>query len=132
MVVKLVVSGFLATLVTLPILSYIIFFILAKKWTKHHRRSVHIAMDLSTIFFIVSVHYLIIIIWNLHLFWMILLFILVIACSVVIAHYKVNQELVFEKLLKGFWRLNFLCFFCAYLLLFLYGVISRIVIAIMV
>jgi Protein of unknown function (DUF3397) len=124
--VNLVVSGLLATLVTLPILSYILIFIGAKKWTKNHRRSVHTAMDLSTVFFIVSVHYLIIAIWNQHLFWMIMLIVLTIACVVVIVHYKVKQEIVFKKVLKGFWRLNFMCFFVTYILLFLYGVIARI------
>lgn len=119
-------SGLVATLVTLPILSYMIIFIVAKKWTKNHRRSVQIAMDLSTIFFIISVHYLILAIWDKHLFWMILLIVLAIACCVVIVHYKVNQEIVLEKVLKGFWRLNFMCFFCVYSLLFVYGVISRI------
>ena len=64
---ELVLSGLVATLVTLPILSYMIIFIMAKKWTKNHRRSVQIAMDLSTIFFIVSVHYLILAIWDKHL-----------------------------------------------------------------
>lgn len=126
-VVELVVSWVVATLVTLPIIGYIIVFIVAKKWTKNHRRSVQMAMDLSTIFFIVSVHYLILAIWDKHLFWMILLMVLAIACSVVVVHYKMNQEIVFEKVLKGFWRLNFMCFFCVYSFLFIYGVISRIV-----
>lgn len=123
---ELVVSSFVATLVMLPILSYIIIFIVAKKWIKNHRRSVQMAMDISTIFFIVSVHYLILAIWDKHLFWIILLIVLTIACCVVIVHYKVNQEIKFEKVLKGFWRLNFICFFCVYSLLFIYGVISRI------
>ncbi len=129
---EFVLSGLVATLVTLPILSYMVIFIVAKKWTKNHRRSVQIAMDLSTIFFIVSVHYLTLAIWDKHLFWMILLIVLAIACCVVIVHYKVNQEIVFEKVLKGFWRLNFMCFFCVYFLLFVYGVISRILMVVTV
>ena len=127
-----VLSGLVATLVTLPILSYMIIFIVAKKWTKNHRRSVQIAMDISTILFIVSVHYLTIAIWEKHLFWMILLIVLAIACCVVVVHYKVNQEIVFKKVLKGFWRLNFMCFFCVYFLLLVYGVISRILMVVTV
>ena len=123
---ELVVSGLMATLVTLPIISYVVFFIVAKQLTKNHRRAVRIAMDLSTVFFIFSVHYLIIAIWNKHLFWLVMLFILTIACSVVLVHYKVNQEINFEKVLKGFWRLNFVCFFCMYFLLFFVGIITRI------
>ncbi len=124
---EFVVSGLVATLVMLPILSYLIVFIVAKKWTKNHRQSVQIAMDLSTILFIVSVHYLILTIWNKHLFWLILLIVLCIACCVVIVHYKVNKEIVLKKVLRGIWRLNFMCFFCVYFLLFIFGVISRIV-----
>lgn len=123
---KLVVSGLIATLVTLPIISYVIFFIVAKQLTKNHRRAVRMAMDLSTVFFIFSVNYLIMAIWNKHLFWLIMVFILTIACSVVLVHYKVNQEIVFEKVLKGFWRLNFVCFFGMYVLLCFIGIITRI------
>jgi hypothetical protein len=125
-VVELVVSSLVAALVTLPLLSYFLIFILAKKWTKNHRRSVGMAMDLSTFFFIFSVHYLILAIWDKHLFWMTILVILTIACSVVIVHYKVKQEILFQKVLKGFWRLNFICFLFVYFLLCLYGIVARI------
>jgi hypothetical protein len=125
-VVELVVSIFVATLVTLPILSYIVAFIVAKQWTNNHRRSVQIAMDVSTVFFISSVHFLIIEIWDKHLLWLIMLIVLVLGCCVVLVHYKVKQEIIFGKVLKGVWRLNFACFSFVYCLLFFYGVIARI------
>jgi len=124
--VEFVVSAFVATFVTLPILGYIVFFTVAKQMTKNHRRSVRIAMDLSTIFFIFAVNYLITVIWNKQLFWVLMLIVLTIACTVVLVHYKVKQEIVFSKVLKGVWRLNFACFFCTYCALVLYGLFTRI------
>lgn len=131
-IVELIVSSFIATLVMLPILSYMIFFITAKQLTKNHRRSVHIAMDFSTVFFIFSVHYLIIVIWNKHLFWLLMLFVLLVACTVALIHYKVKQEIVFKKVLKGCWRLNFASFFCIYVLLSVVGVLIRIFTVVMI
>jgi hypothetical protein len=121
-----VISGIAATLVTLPIISYLIFFIITKQSTGNHRRSVQLAMDLSTILFIFSVHYLIVTIWNKPVLWLLLLIMISIACTVVVVHYKVKGEIVFKKVFKGFWRLNFAFFFLAYLLLATYGIISRI------
>ena len=95
------VSSLAAIFITLPFIGYVIFFISAKQFTRNHKRSVQFAMDMSTLFFVLSVHYLIVTIW-------------------------VKGEIIFQKVLKGFWRVNFAFFFCAYLLLFSIGFITRI------
>ncbi|RFU71167.1 DUF3397 domain-containing protein [Peribacillus saganii] len=121
-----VFSWLAATFVTIPLLGYIVFFIIAKQITKNHRRSVHLSMDFSTLLFIISVHYLIQAIWGHSLIWLLLLIMLAVASTVVIAHYKVKQEIIIRKVFKGFWRVNFLLFFCIYFCLVIYGMISRI------
>lgn len=121
-----ILSSFIATLVTIPILGYLLVFIIAKQITKKHKRSVHIALDTSTLLFILSVHYLILVIWNKSFFPYILLLIISIAIVFVIIHWKVKQEINILQVFRGFWRFNFLLFFTAYAVLFLYGLIFRV------
>ena len=120
------VSSLAAIFITLPFIGYIIFFISAKQFTRNHKRSVQFAMDMSTLFFVLSVHYLIVTIWDIHIFWVIMLIMIANAFVVVLVHYQVKGEIIFQKVLKGFWRVNFAFFFCAYLLLFSIGFITRI------
>ncbi|MFD4815341.1 DUF3397 domain-containing protein [Peribacillus butanolivorans] len=120
------VSSLAAIFITLPFIGYILFFIGAKQFTGNHRRSVQFAMDMSTLLFVLSVHYLIITIWDIHILWVIMLIMIVNAFVVVLVHYKVKEEIIFQKVLKGFWRVNFAFFFCAYLLLFSIGLITSI------
>ena len=54
------VSSIIATFVTIPIFGYIIVFIVSKLLTKKHRKSVGIALDVTTLLLIICVHYLII------------------------------------------------------------------------
>ncbi|MGX2959154.1 DUF3397 domain-containing protein [Peribacillus sp. JNUCC 23] len=119
-------SSVAATFITMPILAYIIFFIAMKQVTGNHRRSVHVAMDISTLLFMFSVHYLIVAIWDRHIIWILLLAMIAIACMVVVVHYRVKGEIIFQKVLRGFWRLNFAFFFCVYFVLLLYGITTRV------
>jgi hypothetical protein len=120
-----VVSSIAAVFITLPLAAYIILFIGTKMITKNHRRSVRISMDISTVFFIFSVSYLIHAIWGQFLIWLILIVMIGLAALVVVVHYKVKQEIDIHKVLRGFWRLNFAFFFCAYLLLMMVGLAIR-------
>ncbi|SIQ77845.1 Protein of unknown function [Peribacillus simplex] len=121
-----VVSNLAAIFITLPFVGYLLFFISAKQFTGNHRRSVQFAMDMSTLLFILSVHYLIITIWDKQILWVIMLIMIINAFVVVLVHYKVKEEIIFHKVLKGFWRVNFAFFFAAYLLLFSIGIITSI------
>ncbi|MFJ7468913.1 DUF3397 domain-containing protein [Peribacillus frigoritolerans] len=121
-----VVSSLAAIFITLPFVGYILFFIGAKQFTGNHRRSVQFAMDMSTLLFVLSVHYLIITIWDMQILWVIMLIMIINGFVVVLVHYKVKEEIIFHKVLKGFWRVNFAFFFAAYLLLFSIGIITSI------
>lgn len=119
-------SNFAAALVTLPILGYILIFVISKQITKKHRRAVHIALDGSTLLFIISVHYLIVTIWNISLLWVILLIIMLIGVIVALLHWKFKQEIDYQKVFRGFWRFNFLVFFSAYTVLLIIGIIQSV------
>lgn len=125
-----VISSIIATFVTIPLLGYIIVFVISKLLTKNHRKSVKIAIDITTLLFVISDYYFIKAIWGISLFWLILLIMVIIAIAFVVAHWKINHEIHFIKVFKGFWRFNFLFFGFIYILLLIYGLILRIIMAV--
>jgi hypothetical protein len=119
-------SSIIASFVTIPLLGYIIVFVISKCITKKHQKSVRIALDFTTSFLIIAVHYYITAIWGISLLWVIFIVMILVAILFVIIHWKTKHEIDFVKVLKGFWRFNFLLFSCAYFLLLIYGLISRV------
>ncbi|MDQ0273900.1 DUF3397 domain-containing protein [Cytobacillus purgationiresistens] len=119
-------ASVIATFITLPMLGYLIVFVITKQVTKQHKRSVSAALDVSTLLLIISVHYLIISIWKQSLLWVILLLLLFTAIIFVISYWKIKQEIDFLRIFKGFWRANFLIFFTAYIILTLIGIFQRV------
>ncbi|EIJ81604.1 hypothetical protein PB1_01635 [Bacillus methanolicus PB1] len=121
-----VFSAVIATIVTIPLLGYLIVFIISKQLTRNHRRSVHLAIDVSTLLLIVSVHYITVVIWEKSFLGIIFITILMTGIIFVIIHWKTKEEIIFLQLFKGIWRFNFLLFFSAYIVLVLYGLIQRV------
>jgi hypothetical protein len=126
--VSTIVSHIITLFFMVPILGYILLFILFKIFTKNHRKSVHRALDYSTVLFIMSVHFLLLTIWGKSMFWLILLIMSCIGIMFVIIHLRAKGEIEILKVLKGFWRFNFLLFFFAYIGLVFFGLIQRVAI----
>lgn len=120
------ISTVAAGFVTVPLAGYLIIFIVSKHLTKNHRRSVHRAIDFTTLLFIIAVHFLITIIWGKSFLWLIMLILIVLALTFVVIHWKYRQEIDFPRVFRGFWRFNFLLFFFAYLILILLGLFQRV------
>lgn len=120
-------SNIAAAFVTIPILGYILIFVISKTITKKHRLAVRIAIDWSTLLFIISVHYLIIAIWKISLLWVLLLLIILIGVVVAVLHWKLKEEIDYQKVFRGFWRFNFLIFFSLYTILLIIGLVQSIV-----
>ena len=118
-------ASLFATLVTLPLLTMVVIYFISRKITRSNKKSFHYAIDFSTVFFILAVHYLIVTIWDKSLFLILTSILLIIGIFIIIVQYKVREELDFTRVAKGFWRLNFLLFFVAYFCLSLYGIIKR-------
>jgi hypothetical protein len=120
-----ILSSIISIFFTIPFLGFMIVFFVTNFVTKNTRKSVHKALDSTTILFIISVHFLIVTIWGKSLIWLIILVMIVIAIVFVFVHWKVKQEIILKKVMKGFWRFNFLLFLLAYITLTLYGLIHR-------
>ncbi|CAG9619813.1 DUF3397 domain-containing protein [Sutcliffiella rhizosphaerae] len=118
-------ASLLATVVSIPVLALLLFYTLARFVTKSNRRSFHFAIDSSTIIFIISVHFLIIIIWQQSMLWIILTVLLGVATLMVIGNYLIKEEINVKRVFKGFWRVNFLLFFFSYFFLSIFGVMKR-------
>ncbi|WP_428908749.1 DUF3397 domain-containing protein [Niallia sp. Krafla_26] len=127
-----VISSIIATFVTIPLIGYIIVFVISKLITRQHRKSVKIAIDVTTLLLVIAVHYFILAIWDISLFWVILLFMIVVAIVFVFTHWKLKHEIHFAKVFKGVWRFHFLFFGLVYLLLLVYGLVIRISMAVSV
>ncbi|MCL6570692.1 MAG: DUF3397 domain-containing protein [Bacillus sp. (in: Bacteria)] len=121
-----VLASVLTIFLTFPFLGIILIFFVIKQVTNNTRKSVHKALDYTTILFIISVHFLIVTIWGKSLFWLIVLFMIFIAMLFVFVHWKLKGEIVLKKVFKGFWRFNFIFFFLTYITLTLYGLIERV------
>ncbi|WP_066289425.1 DUF3397 domain-containing protein [Bacillus sp. FJAT-29937] len=116
----------IATFITIPLLGYFLVFIICKQVTRQHKQSVHMALDVSTFLFIISVHYLILAIWEQSFLWVIFLSLLVLAIIFVLLHWKIKHEINLPLVFKGFWRFNFLVFFIAYIVLMVIGLIQSV------
>ncbi|WP_312469187.1 DUF3397 domain-containing protein [Neobacillus sp.] len=118
-------SSVLTVFFTLPFTGSILVYFFIKLMTKNTRKSMYKALDYTTILYIISVHFLIVTIWGKSLFWLIILIMILIAMMFVLVHWKVKEEIVLKKVMKGFWRFNFIVFFLTYISLTFYGLIYR-------
>ncbi|WP_419888568.1 DUF3397 domain-containing protein [Neobacillus niacini] len=118
------ISSIITIFLTVPLLGFIMIYVLNKLLTNNTRKSFHKALDYSTLLFIVAVHFLLLTIWGKSFFGLILLILLVIAMIFVVIHWKIKGEIILSKVFKGFWRFNFLIFFLAYVSLTIFGILQ--------
>ncbi len=118
-----ILSWIIATFVTLPLVSYIIIFVAVKQMKKDHFLAVNWAVNGSTLFFILSVHFLIITIWDVSFLWAIIVFLILLAMTVIIVHHRIKGEIRLQKVFRGFWRLCSLTFITAYCTLVVIGLV---------
>lgn len=119
-------SGVLATIITIPLLGFILFFIILRSLVEKKKRAFQYSVDMTTFFLIFSVNYLGQVIFNVSFVSYILIFILFIAIIFLFLQWKVNEEVKFFKVVKGVWRVNFLFFLVFHLGLTVYGLTIRI------
>jgi hypothetical protein len=120
-----ILTSVISIFFTVPVLGFIVVFFLSKLLTKNSRKSVHIALDYTTVLFIISVHFLLVTILGKSYFWLIILIIIMSGMIFSVVHWKIKGEIIFNKVLKGVWRFNFLFFFIVYIALTLFGLIER-------
>ena len=115
-------SSLTAIFIIIPILFFILVYAIIKKITGNHRRARNIAINLTTVVLIFSVHYLILSILKKSMLWVIILFILITGALFTLYHWKKHNEIIYSKIIIGVWRLNFLLFAFCYIVLFIYGI----------
>ncbi|MGO4887885.1 DUF3397 domain-containing protein [Anaerobacillus sp. MEB173] len=120
------ISGFVATIITIPLFGWYLVYIVCVKISHNKRYSVKLATDVTTFLFILAVYFIAYEIWQKSFLWLILIIILLVASMFTIIHWKVKNEINTLKLIKGIWRFNFLLFLIGYLLLCSYGLIMKI------
>ncbi|GIN83808.1 hypothetical protein J6TS2_01940 [Heyndrickxia sporothermodurans] len=119
-------SWVIAILITVPLVGYLLSFIIVKQVTKNHRKAVAISIDITTFILIVSVHFMIKAIWNHSFLWLIFLIMLLLALSFVIIYRFLRNEIEYVRIFRGYWRLNFILFFIMYFVLLIFGLTSRV------
>lgn len=122
-----VLVGIVATAVTVPILAWYVVYIITVKLTKKKKYSIKFAIDVSTFFFILSVHFISIELFDRSYLWIIFILIIISAVVFTILHWKTKEDISMSKVMKGAWRFNFLVFSTGYILLLLIGLVHRIV-----
>ncbi|KYD08140.1 hypothetical protein B4102_1222 [Heyndrickxia sporothermodurans] len=116
----------IAILIIIPFIGYFLSFVLVKQTTKNHRKAVTISIDITTLILIISVHFFIKTIWGQSFLWLIVLVMLLLALLFAIVYRYFRDEIDYVRIFRGYWRLNFLLFFCIYIILLLYGLTSSV------
>ncbi|SEH71059.1 Protein of unknown function [Halobacillus karajensis] len=117
----------IAILITLPIPFLVIFYLCARKWSKHKLKALHRTANFTAPVFILAVHVLLVVLFNRSFFPYIIIFLLFLLGLSMIAQYKLKEEVQLFRALKGFWRVSFLLFILVYVGLSAYGLLSRVV-----
>lgn len=117
-------STIISVFILLPALLFIVVLSILLLLRKRRQTAFQLAADISTIFFILSVYFLAIIIWDRLLFFPIIVF--MILCFMLFSwiYWKEKSRFDFIKIFRGFWRLMFLIFFLLYVCLMVYGIIT--------
>lgn len=116
-----------ATLVTIPLIGLYLVYLISVKITRDKIYSIKLAVDCTTILFIIAVYFIIVELWNVRLLWLIILLFLFTAICFTIIHWKLYEDIEISKVLKGVWRFQFFLYFIFYFIFMIYGLISNIV-----
>ncbi|MDQ0206455.1 DUF3397 domain-containing protein [Alkalicoccobacillus murimartini] len=119
-------AGFIATVITVPVLGWYLIYITTVKLSKHKPTAIKVASDVSSILFMVAVYYIMAQLWSDTSIWLIFALFFAVAFAFTIIYWKVMDDFYASKLFKGIWRLNFLLFVAIYILLSGYGLLRSI------
>lgn len=127
---KDVLASFIAVMIVMPFFSFFFMFVLAKTvFRRKGKRAFHFAVNGSTIFFIFAVHVLLQAIFQRSYIVELLIFFIVTFMIGMILYWKKTGDVSLQRTFKLYWRMQFLLFTTAYIGLFIYGIIHRVMIA---
>jgi hypothetical protein len=115
-----------ATFVTMPLLAFFLVYFFARKLWKRKRKSFYAAVNVSTLFFIVAVHFLLMILLGKSYLWYIVFFLLLMHMLIAIGYWRKKADFHFTVVFRLFWRACFLLFSTLYASLLVYGMVVRV------
>jgi len=124
------VSGIIASIITILIIApmsvYIILFSFCKWITKKHKWSIDLAVIGSMPFIISSVYFIFLSLWDVSLLWVIFIVMAISGIVISIILWKRDPDMEWNRIAKGFCRINFVVFHIVYAFTFFYGLIYEI------
>ncbi|WP_100011056.1 DUF3397 domain-containing protein [Lentibacillus sediminis] len=116
----------LAVFLTIPILATGLVYGISKRITGKHWKSVHRAVNWTTILYIITVSLQLSILFDRPYPGIILIVLLSLLACIVIIQWKTQTEIVFTKALKLLVRISFLLFFGLYIVLGVIGILLEV------
>jgi hypothetical protein len=116
----------IAAFVTMPLLSFFLVYYSARKLLKRKRKSFYAAVNVSTLFFIIAVHFLATVLSGKSYLWHIVFFLLIMHMLIAVGYWRKKEDFHFSAVFRLFWRANFLLFSSLYFSLLVYGMIVRV------
>lgn len=111
----------------IPLVNLVLFFLILRIVVKNKKKSILWTLDLSTLFFIVSVHFHLITIFEQSFLIYIILGLLCLSIFVYYLESNRSKPPSMTIVTKKVWRLSFIFFFISYLFLTLYGIAAGII-----
>ncbi|QPC46247.1 DUF3397 family protein [Mangrovibacillus cuniculi] len=109
-----------------PLFVYIIVFTIAKQLTKKHKKSVTLALDMTTVFLVVGVTVLFSSIFQYPLIWWSMLLFLLLVVILAVHQRLTKIDIIYPVILKRVWRIHFLVYAIAHFLLIITGIVFSI------
>jgi hypothetical protein len=122
-----IIGSILAFFVTFPLLITFIVYYFVNKTLQDKRRAVYKTVNWTTIFYIISTGILLDVIFGNSFSSVILIIAFLLLSISAFIQWKVKGEILFQVVLKGFWRLSFLLFGFTYIALIIVGLTIRFV-----
>src|SRR5690554_2210561 len=120
-------SIIIACLITFPFLSTLLIYKVSKKIVRHKLHALHLAINWTTILYILATIIMLNNIFEQQFIGIILGLILFLLAIIIIWQWKTKTEILFNRAIKIMWRLCFLIFFVAYMMIATYGIVIRII-----
>ncbi|MBM7552862.1 DUF3397 domain-containing protein [Thalassobacillus pellis] len=114
-----------AGIVTMPLPVIAIIYFFTRKFYKYKWKAIHKTTNIATFLFIVAVDLLLLVLFDHSFFGWIILTLLFILVGAVLVQYRLHEEIVIKRVIKGFWRFSCLLFGFAYIGLTLYGLTAK-------
>lgn len=121
------ISIIIAFLITFPFIPTIIVYKLSNKMVNHKLRSLHIAINWTTILYILATTKILKNMFDIQFIGAIFILMLFLLAIIIVRQWKTTTEVLLNKAMKILWRLCFLIFLFSYAILVVYGIIIRII-----